>query len=83
MSDEDWRQEQENGLIERTAQAQGLVGKTIAYAVVVPHSDACDAENVLRLTMTDGSEWHITGGYGGYTGNSCDEYFEWVRVTTP
>lgn len=75
-----WQEERDEGCAERTVQAQGLVGKTIASARVEPHMAECDAENVLVLTMTDGSVWDVVGGYGGYTGNSCDEYFEHVRV---
>jgi hypothetical protein len=75
-----WKQERQEGLERRTAAAQGLVGKTIAAAEVQPHDPECDAENVLVLTMTDGTVWHIEGGYSGYTGHSCDEYFEWVSV---
>jgi hypothetical protein len=81
VSADDWLAERAAGLARRTADAQGLVGKTIASATVVPHDVSCDAENVLVLSMTDGSVWSIAGGYGGYTGASCDEYFEWVKVS--
>jgi hypothetical protein len=30
--------------------------------------------------MTDGSTFYIEGGYGGYTGKSCDEYIETINV---
>jgi hypothetical protein len=65
---------------DRTDAAQPLVGRTIASAVVRGHSAACDAENVLVLTMTDGTTWEVVGDYGGYTGKSCDEYVELIEV---
>ena len=81
MTDEtDWVSERTEGLAERTAQAQVLIGKTISAAEVLPHDYLCDGENVLRLTFTDGSTTDVQGGYGGYSGKSCDEYFEWIRV---
>jgi hypothetical protein len=64
----------------RTAAAQVLVGKTIASAHVESHLASCDAENVLVLVMTDGSVYEIEGGYGGYSGRSCDEYKELIDV---
>ena len=76
-----WKQEQQEGLARRTADAQGLVGRTIAAAEVVAHDPDCDGENVLALTMSDGTVWRVMGSYGGYTGNSCDEYFELVSVS--
>lgn len=57
-----------------------LIGKKIKSAVIIGHSLGCDSENVLVLKMTDGSIFHITGGYGGYTGKSCDEYIETIAV---
>lgn len=76
----DWVAERAEGLAQRSADAQVLVGKTISAAEVLPHDYICDGENVLRLTFTDGSTIDVTGGYGGYSGESCDEYFEWIRV---
>ena len=64
----------------RTEDAQILVGKTIASALVQSHDPSCDAENTLVLTMTDGSVIDVVGGYGGYTGRSCDEYKELIHV---
>jgi len=57
-----------------------LIGKIIKSAKIVGHSKGCDSENVLILVMTDGTRFEITGGYGGYTGNSCDEYVETIEV---
>jgi hypothetical protein len=59
---------------------ESLVGLTIQNAEVVPHSEHCDSVNVLRLTMTNGAVYEITGGYGGYTSRSCDEYVEVISV---
>ena len=57
-----------------------LIGKTIKSAKIIGHDSKCDGENLLILTMTDVEKFFIEGGYGGYTGKSCDEYFEWVEV---
>ena len=57
-----------------------LIGKTIKKAEITGHSKGCDGENLLILEMTDGEKVYIEGGYGGYTGSSCDEYFEWIKV---
>ena len=70
----------QDGLEGRTLDAQILVGKTIATAEVVGHDPTCDGENVLRLVCTDGTSIDVFGGYGGYTGESCDEYFELITV---
>ena len=55
-----------------------MMGRTISGVIVRGHSSACDAVNVLVLTMTDGSSWEVEGPYGGYTGRSCDEYKETI-----
>lgn len=57
-----------------------LIGKTIKNAEVKGHSEKCDGVNVLVLTMEDGSIFYVVGGYGGYTGKSCDEYPEYIVV---
>jgi hypothetical protein len=59
-----------------------LVGKTITSAKIVgcKYRSGCDGENVLELTFTDGSSVQITGGYGGYTGLSCNEYVELIMI---
>lgn len=57
-----------------------LVDRTVVHATAVPHDDDCDSPNVLRLTLDDGTVVDITGGYGGYTGHSCDEYVEYVSI---
>lgn len=59
---------------------KNLKGKTIKSVKIIGHDPACDSQNVLVLTMTDGSVFHIIGGYGGYTGESCDEYIETIEV---
>jgi hypothetical protein len=57
-----------------------LVDKTIVHAQVMPHGDGCDCLPRLRLTLSDGTVVDIEGGYGGYTGHSCDEYPMLVSV---
>jgi len=60
-----------------------LIGEKIKSAKIVCHkSKGCDGENLLILEMESGQTFYIEGGYGGYTGNSCDEYYEWVKVDT-
>lgn len=66
--------------MKQTKTQKQLIGKTIKAIEVVGHSKGCDSENVLVLTMTDGSEFKVIGGYGGYTGLSCDEYVETIEV---
>lgn len=78
---DDWRAIRDEEVEERTADADRLlVDRAIVHAVVVPHDDSCDSANVLRLTLDDGSVVDITGGYGGYTGDSCDEYVEVISI---
>ena len=36
--------------------------------------------NVLVVIFTDGRIGIMGGSYGGYTGHSCDEYFERIAV---
>ena len=57
-----------------------LVDRAVVHVVALPHDDSCDGSNVLRLTLDDGSVIDITGGYGGYTGHSCDEYAELISI---
>jgi hypothetical protein len=57
-----------------------LVGNTIVHAQVVPHTEGCDSANVLRLTLDNGKVIDIEGSYGGYTGESCDEYVERLSI---
>ena len=60
-----------------------LIGETIKSAKIVCHKKSgCDGENLLILEMESGKTFYIEGGYGGYTGKSCDEYYEWVKVST-
>ena len=60
-----------------------LIGKTIKSAVIKKHQESCDSENVLVMEMTDGTLFEVIGGYGEYTGNSCDEYIETIEVVPP
>jgi len=58
-----------------------LKGEKIKTAKIVCHlSKGCDGENLLVLEMESGKVFYIEGGYGGYTGNSCDEYCELIKV---
>lgn len=57
-----------------------LIGKTIKRAYLKGHSENCDSINVLVIEMNDGSIFEIEGGYGGYTGKSCDEYIETIDI---
>ena len=58
-----------------------LEGKQIKSATLKGHKEDCDSINVLILEMTDGSIFEIEGGYGRYTGASCEEYIETVKVS--
>jgi hypothetical protein len=60
-----------------------LIGETIVSAKIRCHLDeGCDGKNLLVLTTKSGKTIYIEGGYGGYTGNSCGEYYEWIDVKT-
>jgi hypothetical protein len=50
-----------------------LVGKTITEAVLLKYPEL-DDEAWLRLRFTDGSECVLEATYGGFSGNSVDEY---------
>ena len=50
-----------------------LSGKTIANAMQMKHP-SCDDSGWLRLAFTDGSAFDIEACYGGYSGESVDEY---------
>jgi hypothetical protein len=52
---------------------QEMMGKTIVRARRLKLK-GCDDNGFLRLDFTDGSHAVIEGGYGGYTGDSEDEY---------
>lgn len=52
---------------------EGLKSKTIRSAQFMKHYKH-DDEGYLCLFFTDGTKCLITAGYGGYTGESEDEY---------
>jgi hypothetical protein len=52
---------------------EDLVGKTIASTTQMK-PEQYDDEGYLRLQFTDGAECFIVAGYGGYSGESEDEY---------
>ena len=72
--------EQEARLKEANLRVQELIGKTVLTAYVVSHKPDCDASNLLVLQMSDGSVFEIEGGYGGYSGDSCDEFIELISI---
>ena len=81
MSEEKWRTVRDADLEQITEAAESLlVDRTVVHALAVPHMDECDGSNVLRLTLDNGVVVDITGGYGGYSGHSCDEYVELISV---
>jgi len=58
-----------------------LIGETIKSAKIVCHREKdCDSKNLLVLEMESGKTFYIEGGYGGYTGRSCGEYYEVIDV---
>lgn len=60
-----------------------LIGEKIKSAEIVCHlKTGCDGENLLILEMESGKTFYIEGSYGGYTGESCDEYPEFINVST-
>ncbi len=60
-----------------------LIGEKIKSAKIVCHlKSGCDSENLLILEMESGKTFYIEGGYGGYTGESCGEYYEKIEVKT-
>jgi hypothetical protein len=56
-----------------------LVGKTISEAVLLK-CPGLDDEAWLRLRFTDGTECVLEATYGGFTGNSVDEYPSFLVV---
>jgi len=77
----DWRARRNAELDDIALSAHELlVDRTVVHATAVPHDDSCDGVNVIRLTLDDGRVVDITGGYGGYTGDSCDEYVELISI---
>ena len=63
-----------------------LIGKTIVSASIIgcpgsKYNDlGCDGENILVLNFSDGTSVRCEGGYGGYTGKSCDEYYKYILI---
>ncbi len=77
----DWRARRDQELAELADRASALLlDRAVVGVQAVPHLDECDSPNVLRLTLDDGSIVDIEGGYGGYSGRSCDEYVEIIDV---
>lgn len=75
------KQERDEELEELAMRANDcLTGRTIVAIDARPHNPDCDSANVLVLHLDDGSFVNIEGGYGGYTGDSCDEYVETLSI---
>lgn len=59
-----------------------LIGEKIKSARILCHlKEGCDGKNLLILKMESGKTFYIQGGYGGYTGKSCDEYYEYISIS--
>jgi len=65
----------ENNIIDQ------LYGQTISKAEIKKENEYTDDLNILVLSMENGEVFEIKGCYGGYTGNSMDEYPQFVEVT--
>lgn len=57
-----------------------LVGKTITASTVMKRANF-DDEGWLKLEFTDGTVCVIVSSYGGYTGDSEDEYPTFISVS--
>ena len=57
-----------------------LIGKTIIDIKEDKISEEYDDKPYLYLIMSDGTRYRIVSGYGGYTGNSEDEYPRFIDV---
>jgi hypothetical protein len=58
---------------------QDIVGKTIARATVYKFK-TYDDEPFLKLEFTDDSHCFVIADYGGYTGDSEDEYIRTISI---
>jgi len=63
-----------------TSTLSDLIGKTIIKAEIKKISEMFDDEPYLFLTMDNGEIFKITADYGGYTGNSEDEYKRFISI---
>lgn len=57
-----------------------IIGKTITHAQFRKYKEDCDDVPYLDLTFSDGTMITIEGTYGGYTGQSYDEYITFIKV---
>lgn len=81
LNENEWRAQRDADLEQITENAESLlVDRTVVHVQAVAHDPNSDCTNVVRLTLDDGSVVDITGGYGGYSGRSCDEYVELISV---
>ena len=58
-----------------------LYGQIISKAEIKKENEHTDDLNILVLTMLSGDVFEIKGFSGGYTGNSMDEYPQFIEVT--
>ena len=65
--------------LEADMELKDLIGKTIAEAEIMK-MPAYDDEGRLRLKFTDGTQTVVVASYGGYTGNSEDEYPTYIEL---
>lgn len=59
---------------------ENLIGKTIKSATQKKLKN-CDDTGFLVLDFTDGTTTTIVASYGGYTGNSEDEYPTHIEIS--
>ena len=57
-----------------------LEGKTITRARLMG-TVGYDDRHILKLEFTEGKPLYLTGGYGGYTGKSMDEYVQLIGLS--
>ena len=66
-----------------------LIGKKIVDAEIIgiyedyfgkPVEENYDDRPILRLIMEDGEIFEVESNYGGYTGNSEDEYPRFIKL---
>ena len=58
-----------------------MIGKTIE-SVKKYGGKGVDDENLIVMTFTDGTSIEIWASYGGYTGQSEDEYPSFIGIET-
>lgn len=59
-----------------------LVGKTISRAEILGVK-GYDDQPYMRLTFTDETSITLCASFGGYTGDSVNEYPCWISISEP